>query len=70
MAIVFAAAGTTGIMPFRGAEGVPAQSSDSVELRVGRMFPTRVFPYLEGGRPGSVADFRGKKLILHIFASW
>jgi hypothetical protein len=34
------------------------------------MFPTTVFPSLDGSRPGSVADFRGKKLILHIFASW
>jgi hypothetical protein len=34
------------------------------------MFPTTVFPSTDSGPPGSVADFRGKKLILHIFASW
>ena len=70
MAIVCVAAGTTGIMSFRVAEPTRAQSSDSAEFREGQMFPTIVFPYFDNGRPGSVADFRGKKLILHIFASW
>ncbi len=36
----------------------------------GDPFPTIAFPSLEDGRPMSVADFRGKRLILHIFASW
>jgi hypothetical protein len=44
--------------------------SDSAEFHEGQMFPTLIFPSLDGSRPGSVADFRGKKLILHIFASW
>lgn len=66
----FLAVGLTGIMPFRPAGSAPTQGPDSVELRVGRTFRTTVFPSLEDGRPGSVADFRGKKLILHIFASW
>ncbi len=64
------AAGVTGIMSMRGAEGVTAPKPDSAEFHEGEMFPMTVFPSLDGGRPGSVADFRGKKLILHIFASW
>ena len=63
-------AGVTGIMSVRGAEVVIASKPDSVEFHEGERFPTTVFPSLDGGRPGSVADFRGKKLILHIFASW
>ena len=51
-------------------EGATAPRPDSVGFHEGEMFPTTVFPSLDGGRPGSVADFRGKKLILHIFASW
>lgn len=70
MTITLAVAGTTGIMCFRQAESVRAQSADSTEFHEGQVFPTMVFPSLDGSRPGSVADFRGKKLILHIFASW
>ncbi len=69
LAIAFATAGVTGML-FRVAEGASARSSESAEFHEGRVFPTIVFPTLDGGRPGSVADFRGKKLILHIFASW
>ena len=64
------AAGVAGIMSVGDAEGAAASKPDSVEFPEGEMFPTTVFPSLDGGRPGSVADFRGKKLILHIFASW
>ncbi len=37
---------------------------------VGEVFPVVALPALEDGRPRSLADFRGQKLILHIFASW
>jgi hypothetical protein len=70
MAIAFLAVELTGIIPFYGAVRARAQTSDSAGFRAGQMFPTMIFPYLGDGRPGSVADFRGKKLILHIFASW
>lgn len=36
----------------------------------GRAFPTTAFPSLEDGTPMSIADFRGKRVILHVFASW
>jgi hypothetical protein len=47
-----------------------ASMPDSVEFHEGQLFPTTVFPSILDGRPRSVGDFRGKKLILHIFASW
>ncbi len=39
-------------------------------FEVGQPFPAIAFPALEDGRPASLADFRGKKLLLHVFASW
>ena len=39
-------------------------------FHVDQQFPTVVLPSLQGGRPMSLADFRGKKLLLHVFASW
>ncbi len=45
-------------------------SAQSPQFEVGQPFPDIVLPSLEDGRPTSIADFRGKKLILHVFASW
>ena len=42
----------------------------STELEIGKPFPDLVLPALEDGRPRSLAEFRGQKLILYIFASW
>ncbi len=39
-------------------------------FQVGEPFPDLVLPSLENGRPLSLAHFRGKKIILHVFASW
>lgn len=51
----------------RGAE---AQDPTSMGFEVGKPFPTLAFPSLEDGQPRSITEFRGKKLILHVFASW
>ncbi len=42
----------------------------ATQLAVGEMVPNIVLPSLKDGRPVSLGQFRGKKLILHIFASW
>ncbi len=39
-------------------------------LQVGQPFPGLTLPALEGGQPTSLMDFRGEKVILHIWASW
>jgi hypothetical protein len=36
----------------------------------GQPFPDLLLPALEDGRPTSLADFRGQKIVLHVFASW
>ncbi len=47
-----------------------AQSSLPASFEVGMPFPTLSLPSLDDGRSASIADFRGQKVILHIFASW
>ena len=39
-------------------------------FNVGDVFPTRALPSAADGRPASVASFRGKKVIVNVFASW
>lgn len=39
-------------------------------FEAGQEFPDIVLPSLEDGRPISIADFRGKRVLLHMFASW
>lgn len=51
--------------------GVKAQGRlPSTGFEVGQPFPAIALPALEDGRPASMADFKGKKLLLHVFASW
>ncbi len=45
-------------------------SLPATQFEVGQVFPDVVLPRLEDGAPGSLAQFRGKKVILHIFGSW
>jgi hypothetical protein len=39
-------------------------------LEAGQLFPFLVLPDVVDGRPRSLADFRGRKVLLHIWASW
>jgi hypothetical protein len=48
-----------------------AQSSlPATGFHPGRQFPEVVLPSLKDGQPMSITEFRGKKLILQVFASW
>jgi len=40
------------------------------DFTVGASFPEMKLPTLADGRLTSIADYRGYKVILHIFASW
>ncbi len=55
-------AGVTAVLAV-GASGGP-------QLEQGRPFPDLVLPSMIDGRPMSVADYRGRKVILQVFASW
>ena len=39
-------------------------------IEVGKPFPKLVLPALDNGFPHSVEDWRGTRLVLHIWASW
>ena len=56
--------GATSAVPAYGQRGVASR------FQAGQPFPTIAFPSLEDGTPASIADYRGKKLLLHVFASW
>jgi len=43
---------------------------DVYQFEVGEPVPDLVLPSLEDGKPASLAEFRGRKFILHMFASW
>ena len=47
------------------AQGLPPSG-----FEVGEPFPAIAFPSLDDGQPYSLADFQGRKTILHIWASW
>ena len=40
------------------------------EIKIGQPFPDLTFRSMEDGSPMTMADFRGKKVVLQIFASW
>jgi len=46
----------------------PARSA--VTIQAGKPFPNLVLPALEDGSPRSLLDYRGRKVVLHVFASW
>ena len=56
------------LVPALLAAGAPAASAPPIE--VGKPFPDLVLPALDDGRPLSIANFRGKKVVLLVFASW
>jgi hypothetical protein len=47
-----------------------AGTADAFELSKGKPFPEIPLPTTAGGELQGVADFRGQKLMLHVFASW
>lgn len=39
-------------------------------IRVGEPFPSLVLPSAGDSQPASVQQYHGRKVVLHIFASW
>lgn len=39
-------------------------------FEVGRPFPDILLPAADGGEPQAISRFRGRKVLLHVFASW
>jgi hypothetical protein len=53
-----------------GASQMGAAQDTSPRFKVGQPFPDLILPSAEDGQPTSLAQYRGKKVLLHIFASW
>jgi hypothetical protein len=52
------------------APAAAAGSRPSSGFEVGQIFPEILLPAAEDGRPLSISRSRGRKVLLHIFASW
>ena len=63
-AVAFAA-----LCTLAGTAPVAAQSQLG-RIEIGRPFPDEKFTALRDGRSASLADFRGKRVLLLVFASW
>jgi hypothetical protein len=50
--------------------GLTGFSLQGASFKVGEPFPVIALPATKDGRPMSVNDFRGRKLLLHLFSSW
>lgn len=48
----------------------PSLQAEEVPVRVGEPFPALVLPAMADGSPLTIEQFRGKKVLLHQFASW
>lgn len=48
----------------------PSEAAPGGPFEVGRAFPDVVLPAADDGQPLSISRFRGRKVLLHIFASW
>jgi hypothetical protein len=42
----------------------------AAELKKGEPFPSLILPSVEDGQPNSMLAYRGRKTVLHVFASW
>ncbi len=47
-----------------------ASAAGASPFRVGEPVPRLRLPSIADGSPLSLADFRGEKLVLHVWASW
>jgi len=63
---VFAAA----LFACGGGRPVEALEDPVLKVEVGQPVPDIVLPSIADGSPASLAQFRGKKIVLHVFASW
>ncbi len=59
------------LLPVLLAGALPASlDAEEVPVRVGQPYPALVLPALADGAPLSIEQFRGRRVLLHQFASW
>lgn len=55
---------------FAGATVVPTSAGEATgRIRIGEPFPVEAFPTVDGGS-WSIRSERGRRVVLHVFASW
>ena len=69
MVAMFLLAGVAMTTTAQDAEKPNLEPFPEVTIKEGNEWPGFYLPDLEGN-PLSVQDYRGKKIVLHIFASW
>jgi hypothetical protein len=50
--------------------GAAFSSMSAAPFEIDKPFPALVLPALHDQGPNSLAEFRGRKTVLHVFASW
>lgn len=50
--------------------GLSSSAPANLPFGVGDMFPDLMLPSIEDGEALSLSEFRGRHLLLHVFASW
>lgn len=68
--ILAVAGAVAGLIVSGSGSGAQERERPGHGFRVGEPFPAISLPTLEDGELRSIADFRGRKVILHVFASW
>ena len=58
------------ILPLVLVLATAASAAPPPDFAPGTTAPDLVLPSLADGTPMSLSDFRGKKVVLHVFASW
>ncbi|MFQ5718593.1 MAG: hypothetical protein ACE5IK_03505 [Acidobacteriota bacterium] len=48
----------------------PALAGGMGQIQVGQPFPALVLPAAEDAHPTSLDEYLGRKVVLHVFASW
>jgi hypothetical protein len=59
-----------GLLLMPGGYPMPRSGLPPSGFEVGKAFPGLVLPSVADGNPTSIADFRGRRVLLHVFASW
>jgi len=63
-------AGLAGFVAAAAVFGSAASAQGLGRIEPGEPFPDLLLPAMEDGEPTSIADLRGRKVVLHVFASW
>lgn len=53
-----------------GLLGIASDGTETMPLKAGQKFPDLLLPSADSGVPDSLRFYRGRKTVVHVFASW